>query len=192
MKSKKPRVSNQLRIIAGQWRGRKLNFPDGEGLRPTIDRVRETLFNWLRGDVAGARCLDLFSGSGALGLEALSHGAAQCTFVEKNSVAVASLKANLALLKCDVGSVVAQDAFEFLARQSRPFDLIFLDPPFGQSLLQRSIDEIAQRQLLSPTGLIYLESELDLTALTLPVNWELVRHKKAGQSHYGLLSTTQC
>jgi 16S rRNA (guanine966-N2)-methyltransferase len=181
------RSSNQLRIIGGSWRGRKLNFPDGEGLRPTTDRVRETVFNWLRGEINGARCLDLFTGSGALGLEALSQGAAHCVFVEKNPQAVRCLQDNLNTLGCDQAQVVAGDALAYLKNTTGTFDLIFLDPPFNKDFLQDVCQLIDQRQLLNEDGLIYLESELALDDLALPQAWELLRNKKAGQAHYGLV-----
>ena len=183
-KKQAARSTNQLRIIGGSWRGRKLSFPDGEGLRPTTDRVRETVFNWLRGELAGARCLDLFTGSGALGLEALSQGAAHCVFVEKNPQAMRSLKDNLEMLGCHDAELVAGDALAYLHHTQDKFDLIFLDPPFAKDFLQQACQLIGQQQLLNDEGLVYLESELALDSLILPAGWQLLRNKKAGQAYF--------
>lgn len=178
--------SNQLRIIGGEWRGRKLGFPDVEGLRPTTDRVRETLFNWLAPVVHGAQCLDLFAGSGALGLEALSRGASKVQFVDSDRRAVQSLKDNLALLKSDGGSVVQSDALTFLRSEPRPFDIAFLDPPFRKELLQPCLELLCNNGWLSDTARLYIEVEQELGEPKLPEGWEMVRNKKAGQVIYGL------
>lgn len=179
---------NQLRIIAGKWRGRKITFPDQEGLRPSPDRVRETLFNWLQNHTAGARCLDLFAGSGALSFEAASRGADHVTCVELNLAPTISIKRNIALLQTDAISLIQQDALRFLAEtnSAKKYDLVFLDPPFKENLLEQSCELLDSNSWLTPTALIYLESERALDEYSLPSNWTLVKQKKAGQVYYGL------
>ena len=180
------RRGNQLRIIGGEWRGRKLSFPDVEGLRPTTDRVRETLFNWLQPVIHGARCLDLFAGSGAVGLEALSRGAAAVSFIDSDRQAVLSLRENLTLLKDERGNVIQTDALSFLRGEPQPFDIIFLDPPFHKALLQPCLEQLSQGGWLSENARIYLEVEQEVGEPELPPGWEMVRSKKAGQVIYGL------
>jgi 16S rRNA (guanine966-N2)-methyltransferase len=184
--AKRPGGSNTLRIIGGEWRGRKLRFADGEGLRPTTDRVRETLFNWLQPIINGARCLDLFSGSGALGLEALSRGAAEVVFVDTNPKAIASLKENLALLKVDNVTVTRGDALSYLQGAPRPFDVVFLDPPFRRDLLQPALQRLAEGGWLAQGARVYIELESELGDPQLPEGWELLRSKQAGQVAYHL------
>ena len=157
-RQEKGKRTNMLRIIGGQWRSRKLAIVDAEGLRPTPDRIRETLFNWLQGDIHGASCLDLFAGSGALGFEALSRGASNVVFVEKNRIVSKQLLSNLALLNTSA-EVQQTDALNFLAQTSAPFDLIFLDPPYRKGLLDKSLALINEKALLKPASLIYLEHE---------------------------------
>ena len=183
---------NQLRIIGGLWRGRKLSFPAVEGLRPTGDRIRETLFNWLAPDIQGARCLDLFAGSGALGLEALSRGAAQSLLLERDSSAAAQLRANLRLLNADEGQVVNSDSLQFLARtnQAEPYHIVFIDPPFQLDLWQQVIDGLEAGNFLAEEAIIYLEAGLGAHYHT-PVNWALHRDKRAGQVSYRLFYRTQ-
>lgn len=180
------RGGNQLRIIGGEWRGRKLGFPDVEGLRPTTDRVRETLFNWLQPVIHGSHCLDLFAGSGALGLEALSRGAASVSFIDTDPRAVRSLKENLSLLAGDRGEVVQSDALTYLQGQPKPFDIIFLDPPFRQSLLQPCLEQLCNNDWLTTDARLYVEVEQELSEPELPTGWEMIRSKKAGQVIYGL------
>lgn len=180
-------ASNTLRIIGGEWRGRKLRFADGEGLRPTTDRIRETLFNWLQPVIDGARCLDLFAGSGALGLEALSRGAAEVVFVDTNPRAIQALKENLALLDSDRAHVVKSDALRFLHGQTGGFDIVFLDPPFRRELLQPALRELANGGWLKPGGHIYLELESEQGEPELPEGWRLLRSKQAGQVAYHLV-----
>lgn len=182
---------NRLRIIGGQWRGRKLDFPDAEGLRPTPDRVRETLFNWLQGYVTDARCLDLFAGSGALGLEALSRGAARAVLVENNPSAIHQLEANLRTLGCTTGVVSPLSVATFLERGPGgvTYDLVFLDPPFGRGLIQGSILLLDKLQWLSPQAHVYLEMEATSPVPELPANWQLIREQTAGQVRYCLIRT---
>ena len=180
--------SNRLRIIGGQWRGRKLDFPDIEGLRPTPDRVRETLFNWLQADIHGARCLDLFAGSGALGLEALSRGASRTVLVDNSATVVRQLEQNLVTLHCDNAKVVHLSAEDFLKRgpgDSR-YDVVFLDPPFGKGLISICAQLLDENQWLAPGARIYLESEHELVLDQLPASWHIDREKTAGQVAYRL------
>lgn len=176
---------NRLRIIGGQWRGRKVSFPDVEGLRPSPDRVRETLFNWLQPVIEGARCLDLFSGSGALGLEALSRGAAHTVLVDRDPRAVASLREHMVLLHAKDAQLVQADALGFLSRTPEPFDVVFLDPPYRSGLLAPCCARLAQGWL-APGARIYLEAEAELDPLPLPPEWTLLRSKRAGQVGYHL------
>ncbi|MEH6651689.1 MAG: 16S rRNA (guanine(966)-N(2))-methyltransferase RsmD [Motiliproteus sp.] len=189
--------TNKLRIIGGRWRGRKLEFADLPGLRPTTDRVRETLFNWLQTQIPGARCLDLFAGSGALGLEALSRGAEQVTLIDSADVVVQQLRQNLALLNNDQtvnneqpdetepqASVIHSQAIAWLQKTTTDstFDLIFLDPPFGKTMLQQCCELIDQQALLNSNGWIYIEAESTLQPLPVPAHWQLHRSLKAGQA----------
>ncbi|MBO3277975.1 16S rRNA (guanine(966)-N(2))-methyltransferase RsmD [Pseudomonas schmalbachii] len=177
----------QLRIIGGEWRSRKFSFPDGPGLRPTPDRVRETLFNWLAAYVPGARVLDPFAGSGALFLEALSRGASEGLALDLNSEAVAALRGHLATLKCESGQLLQTDALRYLESQpARAFDLVFLDPPFHQDLLQNACRLLEERGWLAANAWIYTESEAVPSSLGLPPNWRLHREKQAGAVHYAL------
>ena len=179
-------ASHQLRVIGGQWRSRKLKFPTVPGLRPTPDRVRETLFNWLAPVIDGARCLDLFAGSGALGIEALSRGAASVVFAEQNPLAVKTLHENLRLLQTSAAEVIHMDARSWLKKPVfEPFDIVFLDPPFGQDWLAPLCQVLENNAFLKTKAMIYLESEIHSTP-ALPANWTLLRHKTAGQVHYRL------
>ncbi|RDE18984.1 16S rRNA (guanine(966)-N(2))-methyltransferase RsmD [Motiliproteus coralliicola] len=174
----------RLRIIAGRWRGRKLEFADLPGLRPTTDRVRETLFNWLQTQLPGARVLDMFAGSGALGLEALSRGASHLTLVDTAAAAVDQLKQNLRLLDAlDDSTLVQASATSWLQQASSEpgYDLVFLDPPYGKGLLADCCEQLNQRQLIRPGGWIYVEAESELQPLPVPANWRLHRQLKAGQ-----------
>lgn len=182
-----PAGRNSIRIVAGQWRGRRISFPDLPGLRPTPDRVRETLFNWLQHDVAAARCLDLFAGSGALGIEALSRGAREVVFVEREAAAAAQLRAELDRLGgADRGRVLHEGARRFLATPGAPFDIAFLDPPFGQGLLASTLPLLASSGLVVPGGLVYVEAERSAHAPPLPPGWELLKSKAAGEVGYHL------
>ena len=181
---------SELRIIGGEWRSRKLSFPDAEGLRPTPDRVRETLFNWLQAITPGARCLDLFSGSGALSFEALSRGAAQATLIDASPQVVRVLKSNLQTLKAQNAEVHEADALRWLEMQpadlSQRFDLVFLDPPFRKDLLEPIAELLESRNLLADDAYIYVETESELGTPEVPSNWRLHREKQAGQVSYRL------
>jgi 16S rRNA (guanine966-N2)-methyltransferase len=175
-----------LRIIGGSWRGRKLRFPAGTPVRPTPDRVRETLFNWLGARVAGARCLDLFAGSGALGLEALSRGAAHVTFVELDATAARALEATLAAWGAQSAHVQRSDARLYLGRAPQAFDLVFLDPPFDSQLLPEAAALLEQRGWLAPGALVYLESPARAALPPLPAAWTPLKGKRAGEVGYHL------
>jgi len=175
-----------LRIIGGSWRGRKLRFPPGTSIRPTPDRVRETLFNWLAARIPGARCLDLFAGSGALGLEALSRGAAHVSFVEQDREAARALAATLAEWGARSTEVERTDARLYLARTPRPFDLVFLDPPFDSGLLPEAAALLESRGWLAPGALVYLESAARAALPPLPAAWTPLKEKRAGEVGYHL------
>ena len=177
----------QLRIIGGKWRSRQFNFPMAAGLRPTPNRVRETLFNWLAPYVEGAKVLDLFAGSGALFLEALSRGAGSALALDLNPAAIASLRGHLLTLGCDNGQLLQSDALAYLQTQAAtPFDLVFLDPPFSQDLLLPACNLLEQHGWLAADAWVYSESENPPSALGLPGNWRLHREQKAGQVYYAL------
>ena len=189
-----------LRIIGGEWRGRKIPFATVIGLRPTQDRVRETLFNWLSGPVVGARCLDLFAGTGALGLEALSRGAKHVTFVDLSNIATTSLKDNLKQLPLagDQTTLVEQkssfdwlknyQATEAFAEQGGQYQVVFLDPPFALALVPDILKALLTGNCLAHGAMIYVEQAQPLAELDLPSPWKLHRSKKAGQVYYGLIS----
>lgn len=186
MKQPKAR-SSQLRIIAGEWRSRRFSFTEQPGLRPTPDRVRETLFNWLSAHIEGARCLDLFAGSGALTLEALSRGARHVLACDLSREVVHSLRGHLQTLNCDRAEIRQQDALSLLASPPEsPFELAFIDPPFHQDLLLPTCRALEDNGWLTPDALIYTESETPPERLPHPANWQLHRQKKAGQVWYSL------
>jgi 16S rRNA (guanine966-N2)-methyltransferase len=188
-KSQKPAPGkrNSLRIIGGGWRGRRVHFPDSPGLRPTPDRVRETLFNWLQFSLAGARCLDLFAGSGALGFEALSRGAREVVFVDEATPVVQSLHEELERLDGAARARVLQTtAARYLGQPGEPFDVIFLDPPFAQNALAEPVALIEAGGWIKPGAWVYLESERQAGAPPLPTGWDLVKSKSAGEVGYHL------
>lgn len=184
---------NQLRIIAGLWRGRNISLIDQAGLRPSPNRVRETLFNWLQNDIVSANCLDLFAGSGALSFEAASRGANEVSCVEISKEAAVSIKDNIALLQADNITLVQQDAFKFLSsgELKQKYDLVFLDPPFDLNYLEDCCDLLEKNSCLAESALIYLESDQELEKYTLPKNWTLKKQKKAGQVYYGLCQRSE-
>jgi 16S rRNA (guanine966-N2)-methyltransferase len=176
---------NEVRIIGGKWKRRKLRFPDRPELRPTLDRVRETLFNWLAPYIADARCLDLFAGTGALGFEALSRGAAEVTLVEHDVRLVRVLQHHRELLGADACTVVRADALPWLERQRKPWDVVFVDPPFRSTLAQRSLDVLLARGLVTAEGLVYLERRAH--AASTPSGWAVEKSASAGATTYQLL-----
>jgi 16S rRNA (guanine966-N2)-methyltransferase len=178
-----------LRIIAGLWRGRRWRFLAAEGVRPTPDRVRETLFNWLAPRIAGARCLDLYAGSGALGLEALSRGAGHVTFVEQQRPVAEALHAQLALWNAGNYELQIADAGTWLAQAAGPpFDIVFLDPPFDAGLTVMVLATLRARHLLAPGGWVYLEQP---AGAPLPDDWVLHRSGRAGAVGYHLMHEAQ-
>jgi 16S rRNA (guanine966-N2)-methyltransferase len=176
--------TGRLRIVGGTLRGSRLDVPMAPGLRPTPDRVRETLFNWLAPVIDGARCLDLYAGTGALGIEALSRGAAQVDFVDTDNRLVALLRANLARLR-QTAAVHRGDALQFLAATDARYDIVFLDPPFSGGLWAAAASALEARDRLQPGALIYIESPAEEIPL-LPANWVLHREGRAGAVRYSL------
>lgn len=178
----------EVRIIGGDWRGRKLPVLVADGLRPTSDRVRETVFNWLQFEVPGANCLDVFAGSGALGLEALSRGANHVTLLELNGENAKQLKQNLSTLKSKKAEVVQTDSLQWLAKPpSQTYDVIFLDPPFNQGLMQPAVDLIFKNDFLkTEQAWLYLEQEKQLAWPALPEGWLCFREKTTSQVKYAL------
>lgn len=177
---------NELRIIGGSWRGRRIRFPPSEQLRPTPDRVRETLFNWLQPVIAGSRCLDLFAGSGALGLEAMSRGAARVVFVDREPKVIEHLNATLSMLKAEGAELKRADALRYLESHVEAFDIVFLDPPFADESLQTSCALLESRGWLAPDAYIYIERPAREGPPTLPDEWILHRTSRAGEVGYHL------
>ncbi len=190
--------ANRLRIIGGRWRGTRLNFPDVAAIRPTPDRVRETLFNWLQQDAVGAQCLDLFAGSGALGLEALSRGAQSVVFVDQEPQIARYLRDTLERLKCTDAEVHNRDARTYLQHPGPAFDLVFLDPPFASAastdLLAQLFEQLETQGRLQAQAWIYLECPASLGSPASwscwPAHWQLHRSKQAGQVGYHLARRT--
>jgi 16S rRNA (guanine966-N2)-methyltransferase len=181
---------NSVRIIAGAWRGRRVSFPDLPGLRPTPDRIRETLFNWLQRDIVGARCLDLFAGSGALGLEALSRGATALVFVEQAQAAARTVVKELARLGGTAkAQVVEMGASRFLRQPGGyggPFDIVFLDAPFHQGALAEYVPLVDAGGWVKTGGLVYLENERSAGVPGIPSHWQVLKSKSAGEVMYHL------
>ncbi|MGK7287600.1 16S rRNA (guanine(966)-N(2))-methyltransferase [Buttiauxella agrestis] len=180
--------TGQIRIIGGQWRGRKLPVPDSPGLRPTTDRVRETLFNWLAPSMVDATVLDCFAGSGALGLEALSRYASRATLLEMDCNVSQQLQKNLVTLKAANAKVVNTNTLNFLAQPGEPHTIVFVDPPFRKGLLDETLALLESNGWLADEALIYVESEVENGMPALPASWSLHREKVAGQVAYRLFS----
>lgn len=178
--------ANRLRIVGGRWRGMHIDFPAIDAIRPSPDRVRETLFNWLQPHIVGARCLDLFAGSGALGIEALSRGAAVVAFVDREPLVGRHLTETLRRLGASGASIHSQDALRFLEQPPRPFDVVFLDPPFASSLLPVVFTQLP-RGWLAPDAHVYVECPADTPIPPLAPRWTVYRSKQAGQVGYHLL-----
>lgn len=176
--------TNQVRINAGIWRSRIIKFPDAEGLRPTPDRVRQALFNWLGQDLTGKACLDLFAGTGALGFEALSRNAKAVTMVEFSPVACRSLLQNKATLNADAAQVLQMDAMQFLVQDTHKYDVIFCDPPYSKGWLDKLLPQL--RAHLAEGGVVYAEAEY---ALQDTDDWQVLKHGKAGAVYYHLLKS---
>ena len=186
-KSRKSIKGGFIRLISGKWRGKKLPVKDIEGLRPTTDRTKETLFNWLMHDINDANCLDCFSGSGSLGFEALSRFAKNVTLLEKDSSVAKQLDENLTVLKADNARVVKGDALQYLAKvATEQYNIVFIDPPFNKGLVQPCCDALHTNAYLASNALIYIEHEVDLSTLILPDSWVLLKEKSTGQVAYQL------
>lgn len=172
-----------IRIISGQFRGRKLPVKDVQGLRPTTDRIKETVFNWLMQDTRGAAVLDCFAGSGGLGFEALSRFAQRATFFELDKGAALQLKENISTLKLDNAVIKQDNSLSLLANnaQNEQFDLVFVDPPFRQNLAEKTCFLLEENNWLTAQALIYVEVESELNSLNIPDNWMLLKEKTAGQ-----------
>lgn len=177
---------NQVRLNAGIWRSRVLKFPDAEGLRPTSDRVRQTLFNWLGQDLTGKTCLDLFAGTGALGFESLSRNARQATMLELAKAPLQALLQNQRLLGATQADIRQMDALQFLAQNKQRFDVIFCDPPYHKQWLDKLLPQLASH--LADDGLLYVEAEY---ALKSDSDWQVIKSGKAGQVFYHLLQLAQ-
>lgn len=181
------RPGGVIRIIGGDWRGRKLPVLDQDGLRPTSDRVRETLFNWLQFEIAGKRCLDVFAGSGALGFEAKSRGAAEVLMLEKSEPVAQQLRQNSQALKAQALNVQKVNSLEYLAKKAeQPFDLVFVDPPFNQNLVQPTLDALFKHGWLNHQAWLYIEQEKSLDWPTLPSGWQIYREKTTSQTRFAL------
>ena len=189
-KQNKLERTGTLRIIAGRWRGRKLTVMDSAGLRPTPNRVRETLFNWLQASLSGANCLDLFAGTGALGLEAASRGVKKVTLVEFNNQAAKQLSQNCQQLGADNYQVVNEDAVIFLSGDLEQYDIVFIDPPYKSETWSEIARQLVLQNCLSVNALIYLEYPLTITRPLLPEHWQLIKEKKAGAVNYCLFKNT--
>lgn len=176
-------ADNQLRIIGGRWRGRRVAFPDAQGLRPTPDRVRETLFNWLAPRIAGARCLDLFAGSGALGFEAASRGAARVVMIEQDQLAFAALQANAKTLQATRVQIVRGDALNFARSANQPFDVVFVDPPYRAGWIERMAPLLPG--LLGNAGVAYVEAEYKIDNID---GLTRIKQGTAGQVYYHLFA----
>jgi len=177
-----------LRIIGGDWRSRKISFAHNPAIRPSPDRIRETLFNWLQYSIPGARCLELYAGSGILSLEALSRHASHITIVDRAADVIAAIKTNLTLLKAEPGQYecIQASALTWLSSQENTWDLIFLDPPFKSQELESLLPIIATNKLLKPDGYVYLETPKAIEQQDLPEGWHIHRNKKAASVHYCL------
>jgi 16S rRNA (guanine966-N2)-methyltransferase len=181
--TKKANTTNQVRINAGIWRSRLLKFPDVEGLRPTPERVRITVFNWLGQDLTGKTCLDLFAGTGAFGFEALSRNAKNVTMVENSRSAYNALLQNQVMLKAENCQITNQDALLFLSNNTQKFDVIFCDPPYNKAWLNKLLPILNQH--LAENGLLYVEAEF---AIQSDATWQVKKQDKAGNVYYHLLT----
>lgn len=183
----------RLRIVAGNWRGRRLPIPEVEGLRPTGERVRETLFNWLMLWIPGKRCLDLYAGTGALGFEALSRGAASCVFVENHPKALRQLAGNIDALDARSATLLRGDALERLTEiDAGSVDIVFLDPPFQADKLGTVCRRVAESGILAPGAKVYVEADRAVGLPDLPAAWQVAKSARAGNVCYALVETDAC
>jgi 16S rRNA (guanine966-N2)-methyltransferase len=186
-KNKKPLKNGFIRLISGKWRGKKLPVKDKEGLRPTTDRTKETLFNWLMHDVRDANCLDCFSGSGSLAFEALSRSAKNALLLERDKQVAQQLRENLKSLNADNAIVIEADTISYLQKTAgQQFDIVFVDPPFNKGLVSPCCQALEENNYLMPQALIYIEMEVQLVDIELPKNWQLLKEKSTGQVSYQL------
>jgi len=186
-KSRKPLKGGFIRVISGKWRGKKLPVQDKEGLRPTTDRTKETLFNWLMNDIREANCLDCFSGSGSLAFEALSRYARNTTLLEKDHQVANQLRENLKTLKVENATLIETDSINYLQQTaSQKFDIVFIDPPFNKDLVQPCCDALEENAYLSDNALIYIEKESQSGSFVTPENWQLLKEKSTAQVSYQL------
>jgi len=184
----KKKRTGSIRIIGGDWRGTRLPVRDLPGLRPSGDRSRETLFNWLQTHIRGARCVDLFAGSGALGLEAASRGAAEVILVERLPEAAQDIRESLDRLNAENAMVLETDAIAWLsASESQSMDIVFIDPPFGTGLEARALELLTTRNCVSPGGFVYLETAREAPAHAPGPGWEIAREKTLGEVRIQLL-----
>ncbi len=179
--------SGSLRIIGGQWRSRRIQFSSAGHLRPTVDSARETLFNWLQNHVTGATCLDLFAGSGALGFEALSRGAALAVLVDSDHRCIRALRRSAVVLDAENCSIVHSDALTFLRRDSAKYDLVFLDPPYRTQLAVGAL-RFLSRSGLHADARVYLEVEREFDEAELLIEWNILRDFKSGSRSHFLLA----
>jgi 16S rRNA (guanine966-N2)-methyltransferase len=187
-KPQKKSPPGRLRIVAGIWRSRLLDIADVDGLRPTSERIRETLFNWLAMKIVGARCLDLCAGTGALGLEALSRGATETVLVEKSAKAIDALRQNVAALGADRAIVRQADALDFLrSGEFGKFDIVFLDPPFAADMLEDMCRLLEEKAVLTADARVYLEQDRDRPEVVLPEGWMVLKSKSSGNVRYSLV-----
>ncbi|PKF61933.1 16S rRNA (guanine(966)-N(2))-methyltransferase RsmD [Psychromonas sp. psych-6C06] len=186
-KSRKSIKGGFIRLISGKWRGKKLPVKDIQGLRPTTDRTKETLFNWLMHNINDANCLDCFSGSGSLAFEALSRYAQKVTLLEKDKSVVKQLRENLTVLNAENGCVIEGDTIQFLQQTAQQqYNIVFIDPPFNNALVEPCCEALLQNGYLAPDALIYIERESELTHLNLPESWQLLKEKSTSQVTYQL------
>jgi len=190
MKTRKEhQTANSVRIIGGSWRSRRIDFRPDVGIRPTPDRIRETLFNWLQKKITGASCLELYAGSGVLSMEALSRGARHVTIIDQSAAVISRIKANLQKLGSPTSNYdcIQYDAGNWIRHQADTrWDVIFLDPPFNSAELEMLLPLISAAQLLHPDGYLYIETPMPLTINDLPPDWQIYRNKKASKVHYCL------
>ena len=179
----------QVRIIAGCWKGRNIPVVKKEHVRPTPNRVRETVFNWLQNSLPGSRCLDLFAGSGVLGIESVSRGAAHATIVDLDREIIELLKSQLALLETDAIDLLCGDSIDYIVNTKQQFDIIYLDPPFQKVDLKTLLEQVKSANILKPRAQIYMESPPGQLPQELPANWQWRRQSKASQVAYGLIAT---
>lgn len=179
-------TQSNIRIIGGKWRGRKVSFETKDTLRPTPDRVRETLFNWLSPRIAGADCLDLYAGSGVLSLESLSRGANSVIAIEADRANVARIEQNQKIMQADNLSVLNKNVLDWLTREHKRFDIVFADPPYKENLLHQTLQLLEDHNWLKVNSLIYFEQDIPLDPKMLPATWSLWRESRAGNVYYYL------